>query len=295
MRYRGWNVYGENDLNDDPNYDVRNYDVRISGTGVNVKLGTIIRPVEESPFRFALAVETPTWYRLRNDTWFDIFDYYGNHATKAMNSKLKFNVRSPWKVRAGIGSTVGSILAWDVDYEYAAFAGTSMGYPKDEYADGSTSGNVKDKAMNQLTRDNMRGIHTLRLGVEANATKNLAFRLGYNLSTSPYNKHIRFDQYNLNSAAMDYATSTSYMRMGNTNILTLGMGYRAKNFYVDLAYKVRHQKADFYAFDTSFTNSDQEFIPQFVIDNPLMADWTIDPVGVDLTRQAITCTLGFKF
>ena len=295
MRYRGWNVYGENDLFDSPKYDLRNYDVRISGTGVNVKFGAIIRPIEDNSFRFGFAVETPTWYRLRNDTWFDIFDYYENTATTAFNSYIKFNVRSPWKVRASIGSTVGSSFAWDIDYEYAAYQGMSMGYPKSEYADGSTSGNIKDKAMNQLTRDNLRGTHTLRVGLEANATKHLAFRLGYNLSTSAYKKNISFDQYNINSYAMDYATSTSYMRMGNTNILTLGAGYHYKSFYIDLAYKIRHQKADFYAFDTSFTNSNQEFIPQFVLDNPALADVTIDPVGVDLTRQAITCTLGFKF
>jgi len=295
MRYRGWNVYGENDMYNDAKYDLRNYDVRISGTGVNVKLGTIIRPVEDSPFRFGIAVETPTWYRLRNDTWFDMFDYYENYATKAWNSYLKFNVRSPWKVRASIGSTVGSSFAWDVDYEYAAYQGTSMGYPEYEYGDGSTSGNTKDKAMNQLTRDNMRGTHTLRVGLEANANKHFSFRLGYNLSTSAYKKDISFDQYNINSYAMDYATSTSYMRLGNTNILTLGMGYHYKSFYIDLAYKIRHQKADFYAFDTNFANSNQEFVPQFVIDNPDYADLRIDPVGVDLTRQAITCTLGFKF
>ena len=68
MRYRGWNVYGENDLFDSPKYDLRNYDVRISGTGVNVKFGAIIRPIEDNSFRFGFAVETPTWYRLRNDT-----------------------------------------------------------------------------------------------------------------------------------------------------------------------------------------------------------------------------------
>lgn len=295
MRYRGWNIYGENDLDNNPNYDVRNYDVRVSGTGVNVKLGTIIRPIEESSFRFGFAVETPTWYRLRNDTRFDIYDYLENYATKAWNSYLKFNVRSPWKVRASMGSTVGSSFAWDVDYEYAAYAGTSMGYPEYEYADGSTSGNTKDKEMNKLTRDNLRGTHTLRVGLEANATKNLSFRLGYNLSTSAYEKNISFDQYNLNSRAMDYATGTSYMRLGNTNILTLGVGYHYKSFYVDLAYKIRHQKADFYAFDTNFTNTNQEFVPQFVIDNQDYENLTIDPVDVDLTRQAITCTLGFKF
>ena len=297
MRYRGWNWYAEQDMDGKDKYYLNN-DTHISGTGVNVKFGAIIRPVESSPFRFGFAVETPTWYRLRNSTWFDMERgyYYGGTKTKSWESYLKFNLRSPWKVRACIGSTVGSSFAWDVDYEYAGYAGASMGYPENEYYDGSTSGNVKDLAMNQMTRNNLRGTHTLRVGMEANANKNLAFRLGYNLSTSAYEKNIGFDQYNLNSYAMDYATSTSYMRMGNTNILTLGMGYRAKNFYVDLAYKLRNQKGDFYAFDTSFTRTDNpESISQVIVDNPLLADRTIDPVEVNLTRHTVTCTLGFKF
>lgn len=297
MRFRGWNFYGEDDLDGKAKYDLNN-DIRISGTGFNVKLGAIIRPIEDSPFRFGVAVETPTWYRLKNSTLFDLQRSLNNNSggtAETWESYLRFNLRSPWKVRASIGSTVGSSFAWDVDYEFAAYAGTSMGYPEEVFANGSTSGNVKDQAMNQLTRDNMRGTHTLRIGMEANATKNLAFRLGYNLSTSAYKKNIGFDQYNLNSYAMDYATSTSYMRLGATNILTLGMGYRWKSFYIDLAYKLRNQFADFYAFDTSFTNTNQELIPQFVLDNPLLADVTLDPVEVNLTRHAITCTLGFKF
>lgn len=293
MSYRGWNLYGEDDMDGNAKYDLRNYDVRISGTGVNVKLGTIIRPFENNPLRVGFVVETPTWYRLKNSTWFDICrgDNYGGLATEPWESYLKFNLRSPWKVRTSIGSTVGSTFAWDVDYEFAAYAGTSMGYPKYENDyDGSTSGTTKDNAMNQLTRDNLRGTHTLRVGMEVNANKHLAFRLGYNLSTSAYKKNISYDQYNINSAAMDYATSTSYMRLGNTNILTCGMGYHTKSFYIDFAYKIRNQKADFYAFDTSFTKSSQ-----FVLDNPLLENETIDPVGVDLTRHTVTCTLGFKF
>ena len=269
---------------------------RVSGTGVNVKLGTIVRPFEESPFRFGFVVETPTWYRLRNKTWFDFG--YDIDQTKALRSDLPFNLRSPWKVRTSIGSTVGSTFAWDIDYEFAAYAGTNMGYPELEYADGSTSGNVKDRAMNQFTRDNLRGTHTLRIGTEVNATKNLAFRLGYNLSTTAYKKEIGFDQFNIDSRAMDYATGTNYMRLGNTNILTLGAGYHAKKFYVDLAYKVRHQKADFYAFDTRFTNSetgDPVFLNNVSVDAPELINATIEPADVNLTRQTITCTLGFKF
>ena len=289
MRYRGWNVYGENDMLGSANYDVNN-DVNISGTGVNVKLGAIFFPIPDNSLRFGFAVETPTWYRLQNSTLFSIYDYYDEASTEEWESYLKFKLRSPWKLRASIGSTVGSNFAWDVDYEFATYASTSMGYPK--YEDVSY-GNMKDVAMNQLTRDNLRGTHTLRAGFEINATKELAFRLGYNLSTSAYKKHVGYDQYNLNSAAMNYATGTSYMRLGATNLLTLGVGYRTKSFYIDLAYKLRNQKGDFYAFDTSFAQTASN--SQFVAMNPELANQTIAPAKFDLTRHAITCTLGFKF
>ena len=287
MHYRGWTDYYEVG---EGGYGLNDYDIRVSGTGVNVKLGGIVRPFGDSPFRVGFAVETPTWYRLKRSSYFYFYDTDGMK-TPDGHSYLRYKLRTPWKVRASIGSTVGSVLAWDVDYEYAAYGSTKMSYPN--YED-SWKGNTKDMDMNQLTRDNLRGTHTLRVGLEANATKNLAFRLGYNLSTSAYKKNISFDQYNLNSYAMDHSSSTSYMRMGTTNILTLGMGYRWKNFYIDLAYKLRNQYGYFYAFDTNYTNFNTGD-PVFLGNNIDLADRTIDPVDVNLTRHAITCTMGFKF
>lgn len=289
MLYNGWSDYYEEG---DGSYGLHNYDIHVSGTGINFKLGAIVCPIEDNPFRFGIVVESPTWYRLKKSSLFYFYDE--EKSTSDGKSYLEFNIRSPWKFRTGIGSTVGTSFAWDIDYEYALYDHTNMGYPENEYADGSTSGNINDAAMNQLTRANMRGTHTLRTGIEVNATKKLAFRVGYNLSTSAFRKNISFDQYNLNSNAMDYVTGTSYMRMGTTNILTLGMGYRTKNFYVDLAYKVRNQSADFYAFDTSFTNSETGD-PVFLNRNSDLADKTIAPISADLTRHAITCTLGLKF
>ena len=298
MRYRGWDLYGENDMTPQRNgtYDLHR-DIVISGTGVNVKLGAIVRPFADNSFRVGLVIESPTWYRLRNSTLFYLNNYIKGIESREIESYLPFSIRSPWKVRTSIGSTIGRTFAWDIDYEYATYSGTSMS-TREEYEDGSSSSSTKDVAMNQLTRDILRGTHTLRAGIEVNATKNLAFRVGYNLSTSAYEKIVNFNQCSLNSVAMDYATSTHFMRLGSTNILTLGVGYHAKKFYIDLAYKVRNQKGDFYAFDTGFANSvtgDPVFLKLDEQNNTNLANKTIKPVGVDLTRHAVTCTLGFKF
>ena len=306
LNYRGWSQYDEafyyapEDQNK-PYYGLYN-DYSIKGYGFNVKLGTIIRPVEDSPFRFGLTVETPTWYRIKSSRLFDLEDYfsewtYGDktYRTDLMESYLEYTFRSPWKLRAGIGSTVGTKFAWDVDYELAFYGNTGMGYPR--YADDyyydcyRPMANVPDEDMNQLTKDNFRTTHTMRLGMEYRPTNHWAVRLGYNLNTSAYNDKVTYDQYNTSSPAMDYTTETNYMRRGNTNILTLGVGYRYKSFYMDLAYKVRSQKADFYAFDDSFTQPNSTYL----LDVPEAQGAKLSPVEVDLTRQTVTATLGFKF
>jgi len=59
VRYKQESSYAEllNDGNNTELYDKR----RIFGSGVNIKAGAIIRPVETSPFRIGLYFHTPTW------------------------------------------------------------------------------------------------------------------------------------------------------------------------------------------------------------------------------------------
>lgn len=292
VRYRGWSLYYEEghdyEMKVDDNYCLIN-DYNIKGYGFNLKLGTIVRPLVDNSFRVGFAVETPTWYNLQNSTLFN----FGNRISDdTWESFLRFRTSTPWKIRTGIGSTVGSTFAWDIDYEFAAYGSTRVGSYRN--IDDLPIGGGKDAAMTQHMRQTLRGTHTLRVGMELNATKNLAFRLGYNLSTSPFEKNVSYDQFKLQqnySYAMDHATGTSYMRLGNTNILTLGMGYHVKRFYIDLAYKLRNQFGDFYAFDTTFAKEGNPFAE----DQQGLANQTIDPVEVNLTRHAITCTLGLKF
>lgn len=296
--YRSWSEYTEynsyvNEAQQTIQGDYTLYnDQEVTGYGINVKLGFIVRPIEDNSFRIGLAMETPTWYRMKSSVLYDLTDMVEGQRTNQKESYLEYTIRSPWKVRASMGSTVGKSFAWDVDYEYANYGSMHMGYPKyNEWDDYHTSfANTTDKAMNSHAKQTLKGVHTLRAGMEFRPTSALALRLGYNYITSAYKDQVGFDQYSIDSAAMDYATSTSYMRWGDTNILTLGVGYRIKGFYVDLAYKVRNQSADFHAFDTSFAQR-----KDFTQANPNLPSYSIDPVDVNMTRQSIVCSLGFKF
>ena len=297
INYRGWSTYYEENsyINEENNPIYGDYslfnDFHIHGYGVNIKLGGIVRPIEDSPFRLGLAIETPTWYRMKNSTYFDLSDQIDNERTETKESYLEYNIITPWKVRASMGSTVGTIFAWGVDYEIANHAGTKMGYPKYDDWDYSSYSNDKDRAMNSYTKNMLRAQHTLKAGVELRPVSPFAIRMGYNFVSSPYKQQVAYDQFEIDSWAMNYETGTSYMRPDATHIVTFGLGYKFKRFYIDLAYKVRSQKADVYAFDTSFAEEGSDFAN----DNPNFAAVTVAPANVNLTRQTITCTLGLKF
>ncbi len=302
LSYRSWTNYyeensyvndrGENVLGD---YSLYN-DYHINGYGINVKLGGIVRPIEESSFRIGFAVETPTWYRLKSSIYFDLKDEVTGDQTNTTESYLEYTYHNPWKVRASLGSTIGRSFAWDVDYEFANMGGSRMGYPDYDdwnYGGYSTFQGTKDKAMNELTKNTLKSQHTVKVGMEFRPISAFAIRVGYNYISSPFKKNPTFDQYSLDSRAMDFSTSTCYMTTGATNIVTFGLGYSYKHFYADLAYKVRNQKGTFYPFDCTYAQASSN--SQFVIDNPQLAGHSVAPHEVDLTRQAITCTLGFKF
>lgn len=272
LTYNEWSEYGERGNDGGLNHSLYN-DVKIDGYGMNLKFGLIVRPIVESSFRVGLAAETPTWYRLSNSTLFNL------DKSDQLESYLEYTIRTPWKGRFSMGSTVGSVFAWGLEYEFANYGKTTMGYPKWDQNDPNHSGlaSKKDVAMTNHTRQTLQGQHTLKLGVEVKPISAVAIRAGYNYISGRYKNGATFDQYNINSRAMDYATHTDYMTLGDANIVTLGLGWKAKHFYIDMSYKFRAQSGNFYAFDTSGMKG------------------SIDPVKVNLNKHQVQLGLGFKY
>ncbi len=281
-------------------------DRHISGSGINVKAGTIIRPIEDNPFRVGLAVETPTWYNLKTTAVWDIWskqyydenlgdmymqDGYFKHSSLDDNY-LEYRLRTPWRARVSMGSTIDRYFAWGVEYEYANYGKNNMRYPnveEDYWGWEEYTGSTPDQEMNNLNKQVLQGQHTVKLGFELNATDNLALRFGYNYVSSMFKDNARLSQH-INSYAMDYVSETSYMNLSDVNLITCGLGYRFKRVYIDMAYRFRQQSGKYFAFDDSFTNESG-----FMQDNPSLAGTTLQPVDVNLNRHVFTCTLGVKF
>ena len=282
------------ELGDDPY--ILYQDQQLKGLGINVKLGGIVRPIEDSPLRVGVAIETPTWLRLKHtaEAGLSVLDQNGRY-TKAsyMNDDnyLKYNLYTPWKFRFSLGSTVDTYLAWDVEYEYSMNNYTKMGYPNNTNGYGeSTLSMEKDRAMNQMTKNNTLGIHNVRAGIELKPVSNFAFRVGYNFFSKPYKTNARLDQ-TCDSPAYDWSTSTEYINLGATHLLTLGIGYQGRHFFADLAYKYRHQRGDFYAFDDNFTSYNESFISEY----PTLRDVQLAATEVNLDRHNVAVTLGYRF
>lgn len=315
LRYENTQRYVEYRLGRNGEYE--DYDVLsnkyVSGTGINLKLGVLVRPIDENPLRIGFAFETPTWYVLTQkrsyysvaskweshyDATADIYNYTynpkeGDYTTydSPDDNFLDFNVHSPWKVRVSLASTVDKFLAWDVEYEYALYNNATTGYPRNYTNSGASLSMIKDDGMTALTKASINGIHNVRAGVEFKALPEFAIRLGYNFWSKPMKDGARLDQ-TVDSKAVDFLLGTDYINLGVTNMLTFGLGYRYKSFYADFAYKYRAQKGDFYAFDDTFqrTGNSAEY-GQFMA----AAGQSLRPQTVDLSRHTISFTLGFKF
>lgn len=312
VQYRSNLSYVEQRYDQDNN--IQDYEIasnqKVNGVGLNFKVGTIFRPFEDNPFRIGLTIETPTWYRLKQEGsyytiyskneykgksgGYDVYNYlpadgdYCNYDSPDDNF-LEYNVFAPWKFRASIGSTVDKIFAWDVEYEYAMYNYTKMGYPSAYDEDGASINMDKDRAMSELTDKVMNGVHNFRAGIEVKPVPELALRAGYNYYSRPMKKDGRLD-IGIDSYSTDFVLGTDYMNLNEAHIFTVGLGYRYKQMYFDFAYKYRNQTGDFYAFDDQFQAGGKSDL-QFMMSSPSY----LKPTEVCLDRHNFTFTFGCKF
>lgn len=262
---------------------------KITGSGFDVKAGIIFRPVEESPFRVGLYVHTQTWYDLtsKNYTRLDnnLSQAYGAHDYGDINEAYDFKFYTPWRFGASIGHTVGNYLALGATYEYADYTTSDI-----RINDGGTVdywGNYydeshSDEAMKQNIKQSLKGVHTLKLGVEFKPERNWAVRLGYNYVSPMYNKE-GYKDGTINSYGTYYSSTTDYTNWKATNRITAGVGYSCRNWTIDLAYQYSQTDGDFYPFMSYVDNDKQAY------------DNVCDAVKVSNKRNQLLLTLGYKF
>ena len=226
----------------------------ITGSGFDVTAGVIVRPIESSPFRIGAYVKTPTWYDLTTSNTTKLIDYrsYGAaNKSKIISNSYDYKIWTPWKFGFSLGHTIGSSLALGATYEYEDYSrintrindGGYIDYWTGSYYDSS----IADTQMNNHTREVLKGVSTLKLGIEYKPTTNLALRAGYNYVSPMYVSDGQKDP-GISSLGTSYASATDYTDWKATNRFTLGVGYQIDKFNIDLAYQYSSQSGDFYPF-----------------------------------------------
>lgn len=262
---------------------------RITGTGFDVKAGIIFRPVEESPFRMGLYVHTPTWYDLttKNNTVLDnnLNREYGSKDYGTSAEAYDFKFYTPWRFGVSLGHTVGNYLAIGATYEYADY-GTCDIRVNDggefDYWGNYFESSYSDQAMKRSIENSLKGVHTLKVGVEFKPEKDFAVRLGYNYLSAMYDKG-GYKDGTLDSYGTYYSSTTDYTNWKDTHRVTAGFGYSLKNWNFDIAYQFSSTNGDFYPFMSYVDNTDA------VYNN------VCDAVKVNNKRNQVLMTIGYKF
>lgn len=263
VNYSRYSYYNEDDEIGEIYSIVNN--LRMSGTGFDLKLGAIVRPFEYLPLKVGVAFHTPVWYRLLDSSnasiiGIDGMEYKTTDKERFFdNLNVKYEYRTPWRANASLSYTFGSYLAINAEYEYT------------DYRSACYTGRMTVGKLQNVDMDNsLRQQHTARIGAELNFD-NFALRAGYGYSTAMFASEGYKNLDNMSIAE----TSTEYMNLYDKNNVTFGLGYRFKKIYIDLAYMLQMQNADFYPF------YDVEYV------NPV--------AKVAFTDHTLAFTMGFRF
>ena len=261
VRYKGYSEYAESlVMHDQQGKEVSAGSVaigderKIKGNGVDIKLGFIVRPLEESPFRIGAYVHTPTWYQLTTSNSSQLlnnaFDYnnkpIGAYDDCSSAQEYEFSFHTPWKFGLSLGTTVGTQLALGAGFEYTDYSASQNriidGY--DYYDNAQTS---KDVQMKYNTEKSLKGVSTFKAGLEYKPVPEVALRLGYNYLTSGYKTEGVRDM-TVDSPGTMYASTTDYVNWKDTQRLTCGVGFKVGKMNIDLAYQLSKTDGDFHPF-----------------------------------------------
>ncbi|MDE6802095.1 MAG: hypothetical protein K2J06_04940 [Muribaculaceae bacterium] len=254
---------------------------RVSGSGFNVKLGLIFKPINE--FRLGLAVHTPTWYNLSQTYTASTTYSYGydfntdGYPTSSLQGDYQsdaayfdWRLKSPWRLIVGGAGVIGGRFIISADYEYTAYNNMSVSAPN------RWNNYVSLDDVNSDIKNYYQGSNTLRLGAEYRITPQFSVRAGYSYVSSNVKE-------NANNGADYIATSgtnPAYTFNKDTNYVTFGLGYRIGGFYIDAAYVHKATNATYHAF-TPFAEGNQ---------------WTYEPYqDFTLNNNNIVLSMGFKF
>lgn len=243
---------------------------RLSGTGINLKLGITLRPV--SWWRFGVAYHTPTCYsvamRYGADMWSETYNAvseeyeYSNVGTPVWEDAgpNSWNYRTPSRLLLGTAFTLANRVIVSADYERSWYQSTRL-----------QSSPIYGLSYTDINREVFKGSNTVRVGAEAYLLPVMAVRVGYIWSGSTLRKGLE-------------DIVTTHRMPKEQSFVTAGLGFRfGPSVYLDLAYQYNH---------THYTGHQTFYYDNFQDDE---LDFGSRVFEDTLDRHIAVVTLGFRF
>lgn len=247
---------------------------RVTGNGFNFKIGAIVKPINE--FRFGIAVHTPTYYNL-SDSYDAAMDYSYSSNIKDGTAFTNFayydwKLRTPWKMIVSAAGVIGGRFILSADYEFAAYENMRIS---------DADGNEYKDATAEI-KDYFKPTHTMRLGAEYRITPQFSVRAGFSQSTSAVDTAVKDG----NMEVYTTGCNPAYTFDTTTRYITLGLGYRYKGFYADLAYVNKYRKSQYSPFSA---------YDDLAYSDPTNS-WVYNPAAeFTTTNNNIVLSIGYKF
>jgi len=182
--------------------------LQINGTGVNLKLGAILRPAEF--MRIGLAFHTPTRFSLRENLTLEVSGTGeeirpGHHRERL--DQFEYSLRTPMRLIGSLGFVIGRYAMIGIEYEHINFGNMRF-----------TGGDPRfNSENNNFIRDNNAVGGVFRVGGEFRLDP-VSIRVGYNYTLSPFEDR-----------------STAFQNFSG-HTFSAGLGFVLGSTTIDLAY-----------------------------------------------------------
>jgi len=179
-----------------------------NGTGYNLKLGAIYKPMDI--LRVGFAFHSPTIFRINeyvHDNITSKFDDGGKYESKNTPVRYNYALTTPFRVEAGAALQIKKMAIISADYEFVDYSSAKFSETGDGY-DYSTK--------NLAIKNTLGPVSNIRLGAEVRLNR-IYLRGGYGY----YGKAFKEGDNNSN---LDY------------NSLSFGAGFREQNLFIDLGF-----------------------------------------------------------
>lgn len=232
--------------------------LNVSGNGVSLKVGAIVKPIEN--LRIGAAYHSPIWYKIEEDYETVLNVDFFNPIPEIDNDKTGLNyigqydyrINTPEKLIGSVSYIIGKTAILSLDYE-------RMNYGIGKFK--STNNNINEindfNIKNNDTKRVLTSTNNIRAGAEFKLNDFFSLRGGYSLQGSPFDK-----------TPKDYEITS----------ISGGLGYRNKNYFIDLAY--RNSSYDINYYNYTLPDASMGTLPQ---------------TRVETTDHYATLTLGWKF